>query len=412
MSGTPGAPPFPWSRWRAHVPLLVVLAAIIVATVSLATGSSRPGWAAAGVTVTPTTPLTGLVDGQRVTINVKADAATAVFGIEIRECRLDTTYTERADVLPSGGKCPQGKVSSSSDGTVVRTSSGGINAVAHSDAGATIPYLVGSGVVEWQPAADGPTSNVTCDETHPCALVVQLSVTGAQNFVVFKLEFGSADPLAGCGGQAKGILSTAGSDSMTEAWAALSRGACAQPGAAGAPSRAVFSGEGLAVQSFMNGDADLAYTAAGYDADVGLAPGSDPASRRPGVATPIALNATVVAVGGGYRQETGDKAPYPPLEVKASELAALFGGGVPHVIRGDLPYRAGIVGRNPTLSDGVLFATVPINRPEVPSETGSATWFITNYFTRMSPGDWIAPHDGDAPRGATRELHHRDPGLQ
>src|SRR5207253_1959704 len=99
-------------------------------------------------------------------------------------------------------------------------------------------------------------------------------------------------------------------------------------------------------------------------------------SERNAVATPVALNAAVVAVGGGYITPSGAKAPYPEVKMKASEVAALFGGGLPWVIREDLSYARDILARNPVLG-GFLTAQVPINRPMVASEAESSTWFIT-----------------------------------
>jgi sortase A len=381
--------------------------ALLVTGVVVAFGGAPSSVAAGNYTITAT-PTTNVVDGQRVSVNVKAASGFQIFGVELRECRLDATYTVRADMLPPAGKCPLGTVSSSADQVVIRGSSNGITTVTQTPDGATIPIKVGVGTVEWA-LNDGSKASLTCDPDHPCALVAQIATSTGLEFWTTELHFGTDDPLAGCGGAAKGIVSTAGSDQMSDAWSAWSRDACTKPGFSGAPTRGVFSGEGLAMTGFTSGDVDLAYTAAGYDSAIGLGP-TDPSTQRDAVATPVALNAAVIAVGGGYRQDTGDKAPYPPLKVTVAEMAAMFAGGVPYVIRDDLGYKAGILNRNPSLG-GSLFATVPTNRPMAPAEAEASSWYMTNYFTKFAAADWVSPRDGDAPRGASAAIATAVPGF-
>jgi hypothetical protein len=218
-------------------------------------------------------------------VNVKARSDVIVGSVEIRQCRPAVTYEQRADVLPGGGKCPSLPLSSSADQLVLRTATQGIVDAVRTPDGATLTFHVGIGEV----ALDS-TTNLACDPTHACLLVVELHLSTGYVYWTTPLTFKDDNPITGCGGAASGILSTAASDQMTDAWPAWTVDACSRPGAAkGAPTSATFAGEGPAVQGYTAGMFDLAYTAVGYNADVGLVPSGT--SPRPSVATPVALNA-------------------------------------------------------------------------------------------------------------------------
>jgi sortase A len=391
-----------WSRraWQ-HGPVIATLLAILFAAVVTSAGGAAipdPGWS-----VTATSPTSGLPDGRTVTVNVKANPEVTIFDVEVRQCRAGVSYQERADVLPPAGKCPDKPVSSTADQVVLR--GGAISDAVHTDAGASVPFKVGVGTVPIVPIGGGP-GTLTCDQANPCTLVVQIHLSGHFEYATVPLTFVDDEVDAACGGAAPGVLASGGSDQMQDAWAQWTKDVCQRPGAAGAPSRAAFLGEGAAVQAFAGGQLDLAYTAAGYDAAVGLAAGVN--ERRAAVATPVALNAAVIAVGGGYITPSGAKAPYPEIKMTAAEVSALFGGGLPWVIREDQPYAARILGRNPVLG-GFLSAQVPTNRPMLPSEAESSTWFVTNFLTQRSPADWIAPRDGNQRRGAVAAAATAEP---
>jgi len=390
---------------RLHGAALAVLIAIAFASVYAGAGGADnilpdPGWA-----VTAGSSTTNLVDGQVVTVNVKSRTDVAVNQVEIRECRFGVTYSTPADVLPDAGNCPSRPVSTSADYFVTRSASGGLAFLARTADGANIPFLVGEGVVDWSNASGN--SSLTCDPTHPCALVVEISAGTETAFQTLKLDFADADPLAACGGAAAGALNTGGSDEISDAWAAWTRDECARTGS-GAPTRASFTDERAAVTSFAQGDLDIAYTAAGYDAKVGL-PSVPAASRRAAVAIPIALNASVIAAGGGQHQlvngiPLGDKARYPDasLELTAAETGALLGGGQPWISRLDKPYGNDIVTRNPVLQ-GILYA--PDAGVYAPSETLSSTWYMTSYLSSLAPSDFVRPTVAPpAPHGPTASL--------
>jgi hypothetical protein len=378
-----------------------VLAAIVIAgTVASESRADNnlpaPGWA-----VTATTTTTGLHDGQVVTINVRVNPAVNIFNLQILQCRADATYSSSDDILFSKGNCASGPVSSSADFVVVRKASSGLPVQAKADTGASVPYRVGLGQI------DTPIGPLICDASHPCALVVELQLSGAFAYTKIPLTFASSDPIAGCGGAASGVVSTGGSDQMSDVWQAWTLGACQRPGASGAPTSAVFTGEGSAVQSFASGDLDLAYTGAAYDPSVGLVDPS--ASRRSAVAVPVALNAAVIAVGGGRIAPTGEKVPYQDIKLTLRDLAALFSGGIPLVTDVGKSYQASILASNPELG-GVPFALVPSARPMAPSEAESSSWFMTNYLASLDPSDWVTPDSGQA-RGASPSMATASPAF-
>ncbi len=301
-------------------------------------------------------------------------------------------------------------MSSSADYIVSRSASLGLTALARTSAGATIPYFVGAGAVAWN---DDAGTTLTCDQSNPCALVMKFNIGADTVLKTVKLEFTDGNPIAACGGAADGIVNSAGSDEVSDLWASWTRDLCAKTGTK-APSRTAFTGEGAAVTQFANGDVDLAYTAAGYDPDVGLL--SDGATgTRNAVAIPLALNASVFGSGGGQHQlvnnlPLGDKAPYPDgsVSLDASEVAAFLTGGIPWISRFDKPWSNDITNRNPALqfilyaSDGSVTA---------PSETLASTYFMTKYLHELAPDDFTIPNTTTA-RQVTSSLALSNPAYE
>src|SRR5262249_46952341 len=149
----------------------------------------------------------------------------------------------KADFTPTGGNCPTAPVSSSAETAVVRGFSSHIVEAAQSATGATLTYKVGVGVVTWTTGLT-TTATLTCDPTNPCVLVAELTLTGG-NLVYWTtpLTFADSNALSACGGLATGIVSSGGSDQLSDAWAGWTQAFCQLPGAAGAPTRGSFSGE-------------------------------------------------------------------------------------------------------------------------------------------------------------------------
>jgi sortase A len=376
-----------------------------------------------GVTVTATSPTTNLVDGQRVTINVKADADVALTQLQMKQCRLGATYEVRDDIQPFSGKCPSAGVSSSADAVQVRDQEGFFT-LAKTSAGLTISFKVGVGATSWP--VTGGNAELRCDPANPCALVLRLQVGSAYHYSVTPLSFVDADPVAGCGGPATGSLASSGSDEMADAWASWTRDFCATNTAVeGAPTGASFGPEGEyldgapegAVSKFAAGELDIAYTASGYTDEVGLGP-ADPTTRRAAIAVPIAINASVVAAGGGFIQyiegQPIGKAPYPTLELTPAEASALVSGGIYWADRDDQPYRSAIIGRNPELAQLMYYSGGSVDTAGVYASSLplSSTYFLTDYLSKTSPDDFAVPFSNPKTmRPATANLALADPSY-
>ncbi len=381
-------------RSRIHVrhggAIAVILAIGFTATFAGAGHADNqiadPGWV-----VAPATSTANLVDGQVFTVNVKSRTDVAVNEVDIRECRSGATYATAADVSPDAGNCPPRPVSTSADSLVTRGASNGLAFLARTADGANIQFLIGEGVVQWT-NAKGNVS-LSCDPKDPCALVVEVSAGPQPVFQTITLNFADPNPLGACGGSAPGALHSGGSDEMADAYALWTRADCVASHT-GAPTLAAFSDERAAVSGFTTGLDDIAYTAAGYNSTVGV--GTTPtAQQRPAVAIPIALNASVIAAGGGQHQlvngiPLGDKTRYPDgsLALTAGEVGALLGGGEPWISRLDLSYSGAILNRNPALQ-GILYASDA--DVQAPSRTLASTYFMTRYLSAIAPTDFIDP---------------------
>ena len=411
MTGVTSASAESARRWRRHLGLVVALVAVIGAAAvgfraDATTSVPAPGWS-----VTALTPTTNLADGQRVTINIKSNQDIFLTELEIRECRTGVTFTDQADSNPNSGKCPTQALSTSADLAVNRnTSANGLVQLTQSDEGATVSYAVGQGVVNW--STTGGPATITCDSANPCTFVVRLRVNGVYTFFTTPLTFVDADPIKACGGTATGVVNTGGSDELVDAWGSWTREYCGLPGSAGAPTRAAFSGEDLALKGLDSGDLDLAYSGAGYGSSAKLV---DPAlGTRATVAIPVAVNASVVATGGGYRQlvngdPIGDKSPYPQNQLKARDAAALLGGGIGTFQRTDLPYAEEVLLLNPTLRNVPYWTGANVQASAL---TSTATWVMTSYINSFASADWLDRSvDPAVARGVTSSLGLATPNF-
>jgi sortase (surface protein transpeptidase) len=400
------APPVRRTRdRRRHVPALLLLAAILVSVTIAARGSADATPPDPGYAVVATTPTTDLTDGQPVTINVKAQSGTLIFGVTIRQCRADTTYTSPADLSLAAGKCASQGVSTSGNSSVGRSDH--IIEATQTTTGASLSFRVGVGTARTNPpVATSPTISCNPAPTPQCVLVVQVNLANSVHaFPTIPLGISDARSLTSCGGPAPGIVQSAGSDQLQDAWAKWTQGACQAASTGGAPTSVTFGGEGLSVIGFADGKYDLAYTSAGFDPAVGLVPAA--AKPRAAVAVPIALDAAVVAAGGGENRSAPfwDKPKYSVVNLTAGQAAALFAGtlnGAP-----DAKYAQGIRAENPDFG-GHISQDVPAVAVQAAAEAESSSWFLTNYFKNLAPDDWIAPGT-NAHRGASAAFGTADP---
>jgi hypothetical protein len=412
--------------------LLGVAAVLLAALIPSATAGTpaRPTdvdpWSAAKVTVTPTS---ALGDGRRISINVKTSSPTFIIeSAEAQECRGGVSYAPSASIEPApdftlgGDNCPQVHISTSSDG---RVSDQYVNPDAGLPAGETFTMKVGTGPTDWTNSVTGKRTSLTCDQDHPCSLVVELRAVqlaapgqpqqpASWRPFVTQLTFANSDPIAGCGGAAKGVVTSGASDSLQDAWVGWTSAACKLPGQVGALTTANFAGEGSAVSSFAAGNLDMAYTAVGYNADAKLAP-ADAETKRPAIAVPIGLNAVVLAVGGGYIDPTGRYRPYDTPQLTTAEITALLAGGPQGEINNHL---GDIYTRNPELSSpGMFTSQAHAVQLAAPAEAESTSWFATRHLATLDPNDWHVPNlplfgsDAGRPRGIDSQLALADPSY-
>jgi hypothetical protein len=381
--------------------LLAGAAALIPAS------SPEAGAAASGIVVSAT-PTTGVLDGDAIAIRVTAGAGQRInFGSRARICRDGPVYDTSDDLLPFGkGDCPNAGLSSSA------TPGGAASLDPLPDGSAAIGTLrVGTGRVEWGPASDPTKFSLTCDTANPCRLVVDVQTsTGRIIEGSALIEFSDSEALGACGGTAPGALSASGSDRFIDTWARWTRDQCKSAGVK-ASSNAVLTGEGLGLEAFATGQADLAYSATGPSV-----PGRAIEKPRRSVSVPVALNAVVIGMLGGYPSEAADwpsgvPRPFSDVRVTAGEMAALFGQG----FFGFSPQPGdATLSRNPQLASGVTGLGGPALAP---SGSDATTYFATRWFSTRAAGSWRTPAvplddiPSLTPRGITDELSAADPAF-
>ena len=401
-------------RLRRIGSLLVVGA--MASAMALATFGAPVGTAqAASPTAAPWTvtvaPASDLVDGQLVSINLKTTTDHRIYEAQALICKLGVDYTVSDGDRPSPDftagdlNCPSIPISSSAD--AVAGSSNTYTAATEAG-GETFDMYVGSGAVEWPASSNGRSQRLQCDSENPCALVVEVygSVApGEARWIPFvqTLNYKISDPISGCGGPADGILNGAGSERVTDLWIDWTLDQCHLPGVqAGAASRSSFSGEGDAMDGFSNGSLDLAYSALGYDAgaEFGLGTRAEPLTPRGSSAVPLALNATVIAVGNGLEGANGHKVPFTDVRITRDQLAHMFTGGPSDFNTYSLD---SFLDLNPQFRTASVFLPTSIQVGAI-APADASTWFFTSMLKTTRPSLWKVPDTNQfgPERGLTR----------
>lgn len=398
---------FPVGRRRA-VATAIAIVVVIGATVLTPAGlPAEPAAAQTGGYSVEVTPRTGLVDGQALDVVVRAAPGSRLgdSGI-VRACRDGVSYTTTDDVNPFvGGHCPDRPVSSSaSQPWPIRSYPDGSAAVT--------TFRVGTGTVQWGPESDPTQFSLTCDVSQPCRLVIAITVDGRSVIDASTLlTFGTDNPIGACGGSEAEALSTGGPDRLSGAWIAWTRAKCVSDGSRVA-TLAVLAGEGEGQTALASGQNDLTYSAVGS-----AFPGSTPAVTRPSVSVPLALNATVIGVLGGYGSSAADwpkgvPKPYEDLKVTMDEMATLFGQGR---YLFDAYHFDTMQQRNPELAGALSLTNGDRGNPLAPAGAEMVTWSATSAFDTLASASWKSPPqaiDGnvpDAPRGVHTSLALADP---
>lgn len=371
------------------------LTAFGVAPPSEASEASESTTAPWTVSVTPNTSIS---DGQLVSINLQTTTDHRIYEANAQICRLGVDYQPSdgdrpaQDFAPGDLNCPAIPISSSAD---VQTGDANLYVPATEPGGSSFSMYVGSGAVEWPATSNGRTQRLVCDSENPCALVVEVygAVSpGVARWYPFvqKLEYRVDDPVAGCGGPADGVLSTAAPERVTDVWINWTLDQCRQEGAqAGAASRASFSDEGDAMNGFSSGALDVAYSALGYESAPALGLGSrtEPLTPRASSAVPLALNATVVAVGNGRRGPNDRKIPFTNVRLTVDQVAYMFSGGPTIFNDNEL---ASFVEANPQFAQASVFLPAAIQVGAF-APADASSWFLTSFLKANRPEIWKVP---------------------
>lgn len=398
---------------RRRTRLLYAFSACCLVAAVLTGPMSGPGAPPAGASDLPFTlevsATTGLVDGEPVSITVRADAGQRVgsSGL-IYICRADATYTSNADLQPyTAGNCPNAPISSS--GSLlpwpIRSYPTGSTSVS--------TVRMGTGTVEWGPGVDPDQFSLTCDPDNPCRLVIDIPIEGRGRFIDAStvLTFADDSPIGACGGSEPAALNAGGPDRMLGAWINWTRSQCVASGSQ-ASTLAVLTGEGDGHESFALGQADLTYSAVGPHF-----PGSVPEDPRASISVPVGLNAAVIGLLGGYGTRDADwpdgvPRPFTDVKVTVAEMATLFGKG-PFLFEA-FNYDT-VAARNPQLAAvGSLTNFGRIN-PLAPAGSEAVSWLATSAFDTIAGDQWRTPpldiegNPPDVPRGVHPSFALADP---
>lgn len=373
--------------------VLAVLAGVVAP--GLVTTPTSAQVSGPSVTVTPTTDIS---DGKQLEIIVKTDSGNAqpIYEARAYVCRAGVTYQPGDTDFPSsegrvgGPNCPLTGLSTSAQPIAISSRTYKFAPTAE---GERLYLRVGTGVVAWTDTTSGSEARLTCDQSSPCSLVVQLLTDSGFQPFVFDLTFATTDAVGGCGGAAPGALVSSGSDSLGDAWIRWTLDSCKLSGT-GAWSTLAFGEEALAVRRFAEGQVDVAYTALGYNPDAGFV--DDVPTPRGAVAVPIGVSAATIAIGNGYQDADGRKLPFSSPSLTLDEATILLAGG-------EFPFRdlgPQIAARNPEL-DGLnlLMGTGTGLKIGAQAEAGSNPWIFTRHFDTLRPELWKVP---DSPIFAER----------
>ncbi len=283
---------------------LGVVAGMLVPFVGPATAQEPLAYT---VTLDPAGPY---VDGQAVTVRITGEPGMRVTNSGF--CHPDMPPATSQEDLTEW--CTSTVGNGATGGTVPADPSGVVE----------LGIRIGSGAAEKTAPALGTSHSWRCDDTSPCRLA--LVITPARGSATFDtstlLTYRDDDPTAGCGGPADDQFATAAPDRLTEAWVAWTVGRCAGTGVATTSS---FTNDGSALAQFEAGSVDLAYSGVPAGTD-----GFGPATR-PSIHTPVALNATVLAVAG-YQPEPSSVPgvplwrPIDDVRLSTDEANALLSG--------------------------------------------------------------------------------------
>jgi hypothetical protein len=431
------------SRRRLLTVGLAVLAGIVsarsVGAVPEADGSARQA-TDSGITV-DVTQLDGLADGQVIDVTVTPTAGVSAGQFPqngvVAICRDDATYAGGSpagsrfpELAAAAQKCPSPGAAFSSAAT--RTSA---TLYPMPDGSRWLGSVrVGVGTA---PSADGSPA-LSCGPDNPCRLVMAVPVVRSGSLVwtveTRRITFQPADPTAAAchGGSAGGELTSTGPDRLFAAYVAWAIDQCGSSGgtrstsfvspAAEEVDGTVLAGEQKVLADFASGARDIAYSAVGP-----AAPGFAPAANRSSVAVPVAVNAMVLGMAGGYNSSgavdwpIGLKRPYAPVALDADQLGVVLGQGTfwGFLLNPELTMAMRTANPELALPDPLYPDDKGYRLPLAYGSPDAGTLFVTSYLDALAPDVWKVPdHPVFAERGrnearsAVSSFSTAQPGFQ
>ncbi len=136
-----------------------------------------------GMPVAVRLPLSsGLRTGDVVTVRVDPIAGSQLFGVDARLCRGDAAVRFDGEFIPTqGGICTPTALSPNSDARITvegRPPYGGLD----------VDFRVGTGSSSFK-TQSGADATVTCDQSHPCQIVLKLQYPNGFGFQSVPLTF-------------------------------------------------------------------------------------------------------------------------------------------------------------------------------------------------------------------------------
>jgi hypothetical protein len=168
---------------------LVPLLSPAPASADTPTASTVTATTSTQTNVAPSVPLTGLTNGQTVTIRVtEAGGADIISGIQtVRQCKPGLNITAAAQLVPSNnGNClsaPLQPGTNNARGPFVKAQ-GSDNFIEF-----TFNVGVGTQQVTFDNGSGNQNTTITCDASSPCALWMQIQRPGGSDYVHYDLNF-------------------------------------------------------------------------------------------------------------------------------------------------------------------------------------------------------------------------------
>ncbi|SEP20154.1 hypothetical protein [Amycolatopsis saalfeldensis] len=240
-----------------------------------------------------------------------------------------------------------------------------------------------SATIPWPANPDKKQYSYTCDDAHPCTMMLKLTgkpagATAAQTVYDSSISFTASPPglkIQGCGGVGAGTVTASMPERFGRTAVAWNQLLCA-PTKAAQPANILAETEDTGLTSFDKGDSDVVFTGSG-----GALAAQDVRARS---YVPVALNATVLAAVGWTPTDRSDSGAAlvarlaSNLRFSWDDVANMLSKG------GELPDAGGrggiftngsaLVTRNPALA-AISGPTSPVQAPDARAGHSDSTFY-------------------------------------